>query len=142
MHLEYILCHKMSIAQKVLNEKTIKEKLDINYVMVIKGFLITYSLKYPEGRENLCPVEHCSHLLAEKAISTRNKKEQEKTHFVMDDSPVSPVGCNSFEAGSLEKRLFGSMLLKPVSYFQLVPPVSLTISLNEEDPPRSSPTFH
>ena len=42
----------MSIAQKVLNEKTIKEKLDINYVMVIKGFLITYSLRYPEGREN------------------------------------------------------------------------------------------
>jgi hypothetical protein len=42
----------MSIAQKVLNEKTIKEKLDINYVMVIKGFLITYSLRYPGGREN------------------------------------------------------------------------------------------
>ena len=35
-----------------MNEKTIKEKLDINYVMVIKGFLITYSLRYPEGREN------------------------------------------------------------------------------------------
>ena len=42
----------MSMALKVLNEKTIKEKLDINYVMVIKGFLITYSLRYPEGREN------------------------------------------------------------------------------------------
>ena len=42
----------MSIAQKVLNEKTIKEKLDINYVMVIKGFLITYNLRYPEWREN------------------------------------------------------------------------------------------
>ena len=40
------------MALKVLNEKTIKEKLDINYVMVIKGFLITYSLRYPEGREN------------------------------------------------------------------------------------------
>ena len=39
----------------------------------------------------------------------------------MDDSPMSPIRCNSFEAGSFEKSLLRSMLLKSVSHLQLIP---------------------